>query len=146
MRILKGKHAGRDLTSPGGNVRPTPEEVRDRCVSLIEEDLREARVLDLFAGSGALIGYTTNNKSSLPDIARKDGRYRANLTDNTDNITLHFNQDQGRLDAKKVSFPFEVIARNIGIGTQANSQAAPGAHRRRPRGRNTADRSAPPGK
>ena len=54
MRILKGKHTGRDLTSPGGKVRPTPEEVRDRCVSLVEEDLRGARVLDLFAGSGAL--------------------------------------------------------------------------------------------
>ena len=54
MRILKGKHAGRWLTSPGGNVRPTPEDVRDRCVSLVEEELRDARVLDLFAGSGAL--------------------------------------------------------------------------------------------
>jgi 16S rRNA (guanine966-N2)-methyltransferase len=54
MRILKGKHAGRDLTSPGGKVRPTPQEVRDRCVSLVEEDLRDARVLDIFAGSGAL--------------------------------------------------------------------------------------------
>ncbi len=54
MRILKGKHAGRRLTSPAGQVRPTPEGVRDRCVSLVEEDLREARVLDLFAGSGAL--------------------------------------------------------------------------------------------
>ncbi len=54
MRILKGKHAGRHLTSPSGNVRPTPEPVRDRCVSLVEAELEGARVLDLFAGSGAL--------------------------------------------------------------------------------------------
>lgn len=54
MRILKGTHAGRDLTSPARQVRPTPEHVRDRCVSLVEEDLKGARVLDLFAGSGAL--------------------------------------------------------------------------------------------
>jgi 16S rRNA (guanine966-N2)-methyltransferase len=54
MRILKGKHAGRSLTSPGGTVRPTPEDVRDRCVTLVEDDLRGAAVLDLFAGSGAL--------------------------------------------------------------------------------------------
>jgi len=54
MRILKGKHAGRHLTSPGRKVRPTPEDVRDRCVSLVEDDLRDARVLDLFGGSGAL--------------------------------------------------------------------------------------------
>jgi len=54
MRILKGKHAGRWLTSPGGGVRPTPEDVRDRCVSLVEPELRGAPVLDLFAGTGAL--------------------------------------------------------------------------------------------
>lgn len=54
MRILKGKHAGRWLTSPGGNVRPTPEDVRDRCVGLVEDELKGAAVLDLFAGTGAL--------------------------------------------------------------------------------------------
>lgn len=54
MRIVKGKFAGRDLTSPGGNVRPTPEKVRDRCVSLVAEEIRDAFVLDLFSGSGAL--------------------------------------------------------------------------------------------
>ena len=54
MRILKGKHAGRRLTSPGGGVRPTPEVVRDRCLSLVGDELRGARVLDLFSGSGAV--------------------------------------------------------------------------------------------
>ncbi|HUF76452.1 MAG TPA: RsmD family RNA methyltransferase [Longimicrobiales bacterium] len=54
MRILKGKHAGRWLTSPGGNVRPTPEEVRGRCLELVEQELHGEAVLDLFAGSGAL--------------------------------------------------------------------------------------------
>ena len=54
MRILKGKHAGRHLTSPAGRVRPTPEDVRDRCVELVEDDIDEGAVLDLFAGSGAL--------------------------------------------------------------------------------------------
>jgi 16S rRNA (guanine966-N2)-methyltransferase len=54
MRILLGKHAGRHLTSPGAEVRPTPEAVRDRVISLVEADFRAGRVLDLFAGSGAL--------------------------------------------------------------------------------------------
>ncbi len=81
--------------------------------------------IDDFAGNGSLIGYTTNNPESLPDVARVNGRYRANLVNNSGNITLHYNNDQGRLDAKQVTFPFEVIARNIGIGTQSNSQTAP---------------------
>ncbi len=54
MRILKGKHAGRTLTSPGRTVRPTPESMRDRALILIEAELEGARVLDLFAGSGAV--------------------------------------------------------------------------------------------
>jgi len=82
---------------------------------------------DDFAGDGALLGYTTNNESDLPDIARVGGRYRANVTNNANDITLHFNELQGRLDAKLVSFPFEVIARNIGIGTTLDSQQAPPA-------------------
>lgn len=80
---------------------------------------------DSFAGNGALEGYVTNNAWALPDVSRVDGRYRAVLTDNSDNRTLHFNQDQGRLDARVVSFPFDYVARNIGIGTLADSQTAP---------------------
>ena len=54
MRILRGKHAGRQLTSPGRRVRPTPEAVRDRALDLISSELEGARFLDLFAGSGAV--------------------------------------------------------------------------------------------
>ncbi len=54
MRIVGGRHANRNLTSPGGNVRPTPEAVRVRALELIEKEIEGARVVDLFAGSGAL--------------------------------------------------------------------------------------------
>ena len=80
---------------------------------------------DDFAGSGPLIDYTTNNPDALPDVSRVDGRYRAVLTDNTANKTLHFHNAQGRLDARLVEFPFDYVARNIGIGTLADSQTAP---------------------
>lgn len=80
---------------------------------------------DDFSGNGALIGYTVNNENSLPDVSRVNNRYRANLTNNSSNITLHYNAAQGRLDAKQATFPFEVIARNIGIGSQSNSQLTP---------------------
>ena len=55
MRIVKGTFAGRDLTSPADRrVRPTAEHVRAALLDLIAADLRDARVLDLFAGTGAL--------------------------------------------------------------------------------------------
>ncbi len=84
-------------------------------------------VSDNFDGNGSLLNYTTNNASALPNVARVNGRYRAELTDNSNNKTLHYHNDQGRLDAKVVSFPFEYIARNIGIGTIADSQSPPPA-------------------
>lgn len=80
---------------------------------------------DSFDTEGDLVDYITNNASALPDVASVSGRYKATLDDNTDNITLHFNMDQGRIDAKLVAFPFEFIARNIGIGTSDDSQTAP---------------------
>jgi 16S rRNA (guanine966-N2)-methyltransferase len=54
MRIVGGVWAGRDLVSPGSRVRPTAEEVRARWLDILAPHLAGARVLDLFAGSGAL--------------------------------------------------------------------------------------------
>lgn len=55
MRIVAGKFAGRDLTSPNDfRVRPTAEHVRAALLDLLRADLPDARVLDLFAGTGAL--------------------------------------------------------------------------------------------
>lgn len=54
MRIVAGTWAGRDLTSPGGRVRPTAEAVRERCMALVAGELEKAVVLDLYAGTGAL--------------------------------------------------------------------------------------------
>jgi len=55
MRIVGGKFGGRDLTSPNDfRVRPTAEAVRVRMMKLFEGDLEGARILDLFAGTGAL--------------------------------------------------------------------------------------------
>ena len=55
MRIVAGKFAGRNLVSPqGSRVRPTAEGVRDEMLGLLAADIQKAKVLDLFAGTGAL--------------------------------------------------------------------------------------------
>ncbi|HEV2149516.1 MAG TPA: RsmD family RNA methyltransferase [Longimicrobiaceae bacterium] len=55
MRIVGGKWAGRHLTSPPDRrVRPTAEGVRDAWMAMVEPYVEGARVLDLFAGTGAL--------------------------------------------------------------------------------------------
>jgi len=55
MRIVGGKFAGRDLVSPNDfRVRPTAELVRAAMLERLAPRLKDARVLDLFAGTGAL--------------------------------------------------------------------------------------------
>jgi 16S rRNA (guanine966-N2)-methyltransferase len=54
MRIIAGQWAGRELVSPGRRVRPTAEAVRAAALDWVARDLPDARVLDLFAGTGAL--------------------------------------------------------------------------------------------
>ena len=55
MRIVAGRWADRHLTSPAdARVRPTAEGVRGALLDLLAPVLPRARVLDLFAGTGAL--------------------------------------------------------------------------------------------
>lgn len=55
MRIVAGEFRGRRLHSPKNiNIRPTSDRVREAIFNIIMPYLPDARVLDLFAGTGAL--------------------------------------------------------------------------------------------
>jgi 16S rRNA (guanine966-N2)-methyltransferase len=55
VRIVAGRWGGRRLTTPKGlATRPTSDRVRESLFSILGERVQGARVLDLFAGSGAL--------------------------------------------------------------------------------------------
>ena len=56
MRVITGSARGRKLkTLEGGDiVRPTTDRVKEAMFSIIQFDLPDAAVLDLFAGSGQL--------------------------------------------------------------------------------------------
>lgn len=112
--------------------------IKQRCLSVLvsfgltacgisapaQENLGRLVFEDSFETNGPLKGYTVNN----PDVVKVsalDGRYFAPIYDNSNEKTLHFNKQQGRLDAQLVSFPFTLIARNIGIGTVEDSQKMP---------------------
>jgi 16S rRNA (guanine966-N2)-methyltransferase len=55
MRIVAGQFGGRRLATPRDTrVRPTADRVREAWMSILADALPGARVLDLYAGSGAL--------------------------------------------------------------------------------------------
>ncbi len=55
MRIVAGAYRGRRLVAPPGDAtRPTSDRVREALFSVLGASVDGARVLDLFAGSGAL--------------------------------------------------------------------------------------------
>lgn len=55
MRIIAGVWGGRRLRPVRGRgIRPTTDRVREAWMSALGQDVVDARVLDLFAGSGAL--------------------------------------------------------------------------------------------
>jgi|SRR6185437_15802376 len=55
MRIVSGRWRGRIISAPTDcRVRPTADRVRESWMSILQYELPGSRVLDLFAGSGAL--------------------------------------------------------------------------------------------
>ena len=55
MRIISGTARGRSLAAPAGmGTRPTQDHVRESLFNIIRWDVQDSKVLDLFAGTGAL--------------------------------------------------------------------------------------------
>lgn len=80
LRIIAGEFKGRLLKAPAGRtVRPTGDRVKEAWFSILQQSIPNARVLDLFAGSGALgleaisrgavaVDFVENQKASLAAI------------------------------------------------------------------------------
>jgi 16S rRNA (guanine966-N2)-methyltransferase len=55
MRVIAGEAKGRGLVAPTGTgTRPATDRIRETLFQILEPDLGDARVLDLFAGAGTL--------------------------------------------------------------------------------------------
>ncbi|MBQ4639601.1 MAG: 16S rRNA (guanine(966)-N(2))-methyltransferase RsmD [Clostridia bacterium] len=55
MRIIAGEKRSRKIEAPQGqDTRPTADRVKEALFSMLQRRLYDARVLDLYAGSGAL--------------------------------------------------------------------------------------------
>jgi 16S rRNA (guanine966-N2)-methyltransferase len=78
LRIIAGRHRGRRLQFPAGvDIRPTPDRVRETLFNWLQPRIEAARVLDLFAGSGALGLEALSRGAAHVTFVEKDRRAAA---------------------------------------------------------------------
>ena len=102
IRVIAGEFRSRRLKTPAGDkTRPTAERVREAWFSILQRPVRAARVVDLFAGSGALGLEALSRGATTADFVETHRAALAALKANiaalkvTDRTTIH------RVDALK---------------------------------------------
>lgn len=94
MRIVAGKFKGRALSAPkGANTRPTSDKARQALFNVLEHaawalPLEDARVADLFAGSGALGFEAISRGASFCLFVETDAAARGTIRDNIEALQL----------------------------------------------------------
>jgi 16S rRNA (guanine966-N2)-methyltransferase len=120
VRIIAGRWRGVPLASvgkgdPAAHLRPTPDRVRESLFSMLtsRDVLQGARVLDLFAGTGAL-GLEALSRGAASVVFVENGRVGQRLI--TENITKLSAQDLTQLmrnDATRLGAwpydPFDLV-------------------------------------
>ncbi len=135
IRIIAGRHRGRKLDVAPGSVRPTLDRVREALFSILDHrqigagrGLAGARVLDAFAGTGALGLEALSRNAELALFLEPDREARRVLADN---IRTLGEGERGFLlprDATKpgpmpAQGPFDLVFADAPYGTGLGAQA-----------------------
>jgi 16S rRNA (guanine966-N2)-methyltransferase len=119
MRIVGGKFRGRALKSPSSDaIRPTADRLRESIFNILAhayaDPVSDARVLDLFAGTGALGIEAMSRGARFALFVEDAAEARALIRENVEalalpGITRLFRRDATNLgDAKPVE-PFDLV-------------------------------------
>jgi 16S rRNA (guanine966-N2)-methyltransferase len=83
MRIIAGRWRGHTIAAPdSGATRPTTDRVREAWMSMMQPVIPDARVLDLFAGSGGLGLEALSRGARHATFVEKSGRALKTLRSN----------------------------------------------------------------
>src|SRR6202040_1793956 len=116
MRVVGGRLKGRNLASPSSrDIRPTADRLREALFNILvhayDDPITDARVLDLFAGTGAL-GLEALSRGAAFALFVDDGaEARALLRENVaalglGGVTRVFRRDAANLGAAHPVEPF----------------------------------------
>ena len=140
MRIIGGRFKGRGLTAPTDQtVRPTSDRLRETLFNILahayEDPMPQARVLDLFAGTGALGLEALSRGASFAQFVDDSAQGRGLLRANIENLgvaalTKVFRRDATRMGQVHPHEPFSLIfcdpPYNKGLGDKALTSAYQG--------------------
>ena len=105
MRIVSGEFRGKALAAPGGQAtRPTSDRARQAIFNILEhaawsKGVRELRVIDLFAGSGALGFEALSRGAAFCLFVETDEAARGAIRQNVDAMHLFGRTRVHRRDA-----------------------------------------------
>lgn len=105
MRIVAGSFKGRRLTTPSSNrIRPTTDRTRESLFNILSHkiDFDDVRVIDLFAGTGALGLEAVSRGAKYVLFVEESAEGRGLLRSNIESFGLQGNSKVWRRDATKL--------------------------------------------
>jgi 16S rRNA (guanine966-N2)-methyltransferase len=99
-RVIAGSAKGIRLHAPGPGTRPLADRVKQALFAVLEPDLGDARVLDLFAGSGAAGIEALSRGAASATFVEKDPGAAA---------VIRANLKAARLDDRATVIPADVL-------------------------------------
>jgi 16S rRNA (guanine966-N2)-methyltransferase len=89
LKITGGYLKGRIIkTPPGRNIRPTLARVREAIFSMLQHDIENADVLDVFSGSGALAIEALSWGAASAILVEQNRKTAGVIKDNLDSLEL----------------------------------------------------------
>jgi 16S rRNA (guanine966-N2)-methyltransferase len=119
MRIVGGRLKGRNLASPSSrDIRPTADRLRESLFNILihayEDPVSDARVLDLFAGTGALGIEAASRGAKFTLFVDNGAEARALMRDNVESlglggVTKVYRRDATNLGSAHPLEPFSLV-------------------------------------
>ena len=119
MRVVGGRLKGRNLASPASReIRPTADRLRESLFNILihayEDPISDARVLDLFAGTGALGIEAISRGAKFALFVDNGAEARALMRDNVESlglggVTKVYRRDATNLGPAHPMEPFSLV-------------------------------------
>lgn len=133
MRIVGGRYKGHSIKTPkDANIRPTTDRTRESLFNILAHnglfEGESARVIDLFAGTGALGLEALSRGAGFALFIEVNARARGLIRENIENLSLTgsskiFRRDAGQLGEIGTMAPFNIAfldpPYNKGLGEKA---------------------------